>query len=66
MGQRFFLDRDNSSHWYIVPADRRAEWNAWRNIPEDDDRGWIVPDWVIPLNTHPNQVTFESFDFNQT
>ena len=26
---RFFLDQDQSSHWYIVPLSRKSEWDEW-------------------------------------
>lgn len=58
--ERFFLDQDDSSHWYIVPADRRAEWEEWANIPEDDEVGWTEPGFVRRLDGGPNRVTFSA------
>jgi len=55
---RYFLDRDSSSHWYIVRADKRAEWDAWCNIPEDDELGWTPPEFARPINGSPSAVTF--------
>lgn len=43
MGQRFFFGFDNSGHEYLVPAEFRGAWNAWIDIPEDDERSWDVP-----------------------
>lgn len=42
-GPRFFLGRDQSSHWYLVPLEHRAEWLAWTEIPENDERSWEPP-----------------------
>lgn len=52
---RFFLGQDNDSHWYIVPADNRDEWEAFL----DDDEADSVPDFAERLNGHPSQLTFE-------
>jgi hypothetical protein len=46
MGDRYCLATDNSSHWYLVPAARRAEFSAWAELPEDDERGWVEPDYA--------------------
>lgn len=55
---RFFLDRDNSGHWYLVPEERRAEWDAWSNLDEDDEASWNEPTFAKRLNGHPARVTF--------
>lgn len=47
---RFFLACDGSGHEYIVPDERREEWGAWANLPEDDERSWEVPEWAIRVN----------------
>lgn len=56
---RYFFDRDNSFHWYIVQADKRAEWQVWRNMPDDDPRGWETPAYANRI-TSPIFYTFES------
>ncbi len=37
---RFFLGRDESSHWYLVPVERKEEWDAWTELSEDDEESW--------------------------
>ena len=44
--QRFFVSSDASGHDYLVPVDRYTEWWAWRDISEDDERSWDVPDYA--------------------
>ncbi len=56
--KRYFLDRDNSAHWYLVDESKRAEWEAWTNLDEDDERSWEAPDFARRLNTAPGFVTF--------
>lgn len=59
MGEpRYFLDQDNSSHWYIVPLDRKAEWEAWLAIDEDDEASWDAPEWAKSIGGSPTLVTF--------
>jgi hypothetical protein len=55
---RYFLGRDNSAHWYLVDASKRAEWEAWCDIPEDDERSWDAPDFAKALGGTPSRVTF--------
>jgi hypothetical protein len=55
---RFFLSTDGSGHWYVVPLAREAEWDAWRDIAEDDERGWEVPEFARPVGGTPRLVTF--------
>jgi len=57
--KRYFLDQDNSSHWYIVRADKREEWDTWTTLDEDDPEGWKVPSFAYSIDG-PNQVTFTS------
>ena len=59
-GERFFLDQDQSSHWYIIPVGHRAEWDAWRDIPEDDERSWEVPEFAIMVDG-PGRLTFADY-----
>ena len=55
---RWFLGRDNSSHWYLVDASRRAEWNAWTELAEDDTRSWNPPAGICVSIDGPHQLTF--------
>lgn len=41
--ERFFADQDNDCHWYLIPVAIRAEWDAWRELPSDDERAWTPP-----------------------
>ena len=59
---RYFLSQDNDCHWFIIPADKRDEWNAWCEIESDDEQAWEPPDFAYPINGHPSGVTFTSFE----
>jgi hypothetical protein len=62
MAARYFLSRDDSGHWYLVPADRRADWEPWANLDEDDEASWTPPGWARRVNGAPSQITFENWD----
>lgn len=53
---RFFLDSDADGHWYVVPENKRAEWQAWVNC--DDEDSWQVPDYAKAVGGAPSLVTF--------
>ena len=57
---RFFLSQDGSCHWYLVPVDKRKEWEAWTAIDEDDERAWTPPDYAEAIGGSPSRVEFES------
>ena len=59
---RYFLDRDEDSHWYIVREDKRSEWESWVDsdayAPDfdpspPDDVAYSIGGW-------PGQVIFEN------
>ena len=54
----YFLDQDNSSHWYLVEAYKRAEWEEWLNLDEDDPKSWEAPSFAKGIDS-PSTVTFE-------
>lgn len=56
--ERFYLGQDCSSHWYLVPAEHRKEFEAWQDLDEDDPAAWEVPPWAKRLNRHLSWVTF--------
>ena len=56
--EKWFLSQDNSCHWYLVLASKRKEWNDWKELPEDDPKGWDVPCFAKYLNSHPSQIEF--------
>lgn len=45
----FFLGSDESGQDYIVPCEKRAEFNEWTQLPEDDERGCEGPDYATPV-----------------
>jgi hypothetical protein len=55
--------QDNDCHWYVVPLANCAEWEAWLEIPEDDERAWDVPTFAKPVGGSPILVTFTDPQF---
>jgi hypothetical protein len=58
--QRYFFSQDNSSHWYLVPADKRSEWSLWCGLDEDDERAWDAPKWAQRIDGAVQWWTFEA------
>jgi hypothetical protein len=57
---RYFLDQDNSYHWYIVDEARRDDWERWINMDEEDEGADVCPSFARMLGYGPNAVTFEA------
>ena len=55
---RFFFDTDNDSHWFLVPLERKDEWDAWCSLDEDDENAWDAPEWARPLGGDPSRISF--------
>lgn len=58
---RYVLVQDKSFFWYVIPADKREDWNTWTELPEDDERGWEAPDYAKEVGGGPSRVTFTHF-----
>jgi hypothetical protein len=58
---RFFLDQDQSSHWYVVPEEIRAKWQAWCELDEDNPEAWEAPEGAIRMDGAPHRITFENW-----
>lgn len=57
----FFLSMDNDGHWFIIPVERRDEWNDWIDLDQSDEASWDVPEWADDLNGSPSNVIFHSY-----
>ena len=44
--ERYFVGSDNSGHEYYVPISKRGEFQAWAELPEDDEAGWEAPEYA--------------------
>jgi hypothetical protein len=46
--QKFFFSQDDSCHWYMIPVERREEWEKARDLNLDRDEGydeWQKGNW---------------------
>ncbi len=59
---RFFLDQDQSGHWYLVPEPLREEWTRWTALSEDDEASWTPPEGAHALGGSPSCITFTDPD----
>lgn len=57
MSDRFLLRQDLSSHWYVIPAERKAAWDAWCDLDEDDEAAWDAPEWATEIDS-PHHLVF--------
>jgi hypothetical protein len=45
---KYFFDQDDSSHWYMIPAERRVEWNKAKEMDMEIDyshKAWCDAGW---------------------
>lgn len=61
--ERYFFDRDDSGHWYMIPEKLRSEWVRLMKVAERDDVS-CLPEWdqfeSCRLGGGINYITFEN------
>ena len=61
--QRFYLDQDDDSHWFLVPVDKKEEFSAYvEQFQSDDyyDNELPLPEGVEQIGGSYTLVTFEN------
>lgn len=61
---RFFIAQAHDRTWCRVEENHRADWNAWMELDDTDERSWHIPTYAqhIPDMT-PSGITFENPKF---
>jgi hypothetical protein len=49
-GARYRIGSDNSGHRYFYPVDKEAEFSAWQELDEDDERSWTEPSFATRID----------------
>lgn len=58
---RYLIDSDDDGHWYLIPESGHETFHSWvYGVAEAPELGVDVPDGVVRLSGHPNNVTFEA------
>lgn len=52
------LVQDDSCHWYLIPAERRAEWGRFVDVMENGDGDADTPSWATRLGGAPSLIEF--------
>ena len=60
--KRYFIDKDQSGHRFLVDAKFKKEWDQWNNLPEDDENSWVAPGYAMVLDG--SFVTFSDPEVN--
>ena len=61
---RFFLDRDDDGHWYVIPVNNKRDWDLWLAQLDEDEADFDVPDFALSVGGHPSLITFENVEFS--
>jgi hypothetical protein len=57
--KKYILAQDNSCHWYLLPFEKKAEFDEWLEIDEDDERSWTPPEFAKEIDGW-HKLTFEN------
>lgn len=52
---RYVLNDDDDGHWYVIPADKKDEFEQWSCGGYETEP---QPEWAWQVGGHPNNVTF--------
>lgn len=69
---KYVLVTDDSSHWYVIPADKQDEWWDWVEysmkfwdqqlyLENPDIEDPTLPDWAEEVGGAPSLVEFENY-----
>lgn len=61
--EKYFIDKDQSSHYYIIPLSKKEDWKKFNQLDEDDPKSWELPDYAIPVGGCISRVTFSNYEF---
>lgn len=59
MDKEFIEVTDDDFHHYVIPFEKKEEWNTFLEIDSDDERGWEVPVWAERIDG--GQVVFKNY-----
>ena len=54
---RWILQNDDDGHWYVIPADKKDEFQEWSCGGYETQP---QPEWASQVGGHPNNVTFSA------
>lgn len=55
---RYYLDRDEDGHWFVLPVANQEEWERWLDGVYNAYNHDPLPEWVTEVNGSPTRVTF--------
>lgn len=58
LGEKYFLDQDQSCHWYLIPEKHRDDWQEYSSLDENDEFSWETPHYARRLDGHASRVVF--------
>ena len=47
---RYRIVGDNSGHKYVIPVAKSEDWSRWMEIPDDDERAWVEPEYAVRID----------------
>jgi len=56
--KKFFIDSDDDGHKYLIPAEKRQEWEGWLKRFYWENSEEEMPTFVFPIGCHPNKIEF--------
>ena len=59
--QEYMLVRDNDGHWYVIPAGRDEEFDAW--CESDEYELGETPEWADRIGGSPSLILFPSYRY---
>jgi hypothetical protein len=54
--KKYILCQDDDCHWYLIPADKKEEWNEWLDVVQEGDS---LPKYAQAVDG-PHRLTFEN------
>jgi hypothetical protein len=62
MKKKYTLIQDDSSHWYVIPQDKKEDWLKW--LESEESENGIIPNYADSVGGCLSLVTFENYIIN--
>ena len=58
---KYYITTDQDSHYYVVPLEKKDEWEAWCNLDPEQEDAWDPPNFAYAIGGCPTQIVFENW-----
>ena len=59
--KQYVLVQDTTNYWYVIPVNKKIEWDEFCALQEPSPLAWHPPKWAIKVGGSPSSVIFSEY-----